>query len=142
MATAGANLIAFQIALDQREIKYQELENSKLPAVRIGYSMTNMDHLDVVFWFDEDGESMHFATSTIAHVPENKTDVALRAINDANVRFRWLSFYLDSDNDILANGDAILTPNTVGDTCYELLQRTLNITDEAYTSFMKALWAS
>lgn len=141
MATAAANLIAFQTALDQRSIKYRELENSNVPALRIGYNMENMDHMDVFFWFDEDGESVHFGTSVIAHVPENKTEVALKAINAANVKYRWLAFYLDSDNDILANGDSILAPNMVGDTCHELMQRTLNICDEAYTSFMKALWA-
>jgi hypothetical protein len=41
----------------------------------------------------------------------------------------------------LANGDAILPANVVGDTCYELLQRTINICDEAYTHLMKCIWA-
>ena len=142
MATGRGNLIAFETALDQSEIKYAELENTKVPAVRIGYSLTNMNHLDVIFWFDEDGTTMHFGTSVIAHVPQNKTDVALRAVNQANVKYRWLAFYLDADNDILANGDAIITQNVVGDTCSELLQRALNICDEAYTAFMKAIWSA
>ena len=142
MATGAGNLIAFETALDQRDIKYTELENSAQPAVRIGYSMENMNHLDVFFWFDPDGETMHFGTGVIAHVPEGKTDQALRAINDANVNYRWLTVFLDKDSDIVASGDQVLAPNVVGDTCYELLNRTLNITDEAYGSFMKAIWAS
>ena len=142
MASGSANLIAFETALDQRDIKYRELENAKQPALRIGYSMENMDHLDVFSWFDEDGETMHFGTGVIAHVPENKTEVGLQAINQANVNYRWLTFFLDKDNDIIASGDAILSPNVVGDTCHELLTRTLNITDEAYSQFMKAIWAS
>ena len=141
MATGSANLIAFETALDQRGIKYSELDNAKQPAVRIGYSLQNMNHLDVFFWFDEDGETMHFGSGVLAHVPENKTEVALRAINDANVNYRWLTFFLDKDNDIVASGDAILSPNVVGDTCYELLNRTLSICDEAYSNFMKAIWA-
>ena len=36
MATGAANLIAFTTALDQRDIKYSELQNAKQPAVRIG----------------------------------------------------------------------------------------------------------
>ena len=142
MATGAANLVAFETALDQRDIKYVELENSKQPAVRIGYNMQNMDYLDVFFWFDPDGETMHFGTGVMAHVPENKTEQALRAINAANVNYRWLTFFLDKDNDIVSSGDQVLAPNVVGDTCYELLNRTLNICDEAYTSFMKAIWAS
>lgn len=141
MATGAANLIAFQTALDQMNITYAEVENSKQPAVRIGYSLKNIKHLDVFFWFDDDGESMHFGTGVIAHVPEDKTDVALRAINAANIKYRWLSFFLDNDNDIISSGDQILAPNVVGDTCYQLLCHTLNICDEAYSTFMKALWS-
>ena len=141
MASATANLIAFETALDQRDIKYVELENSVQPAVRIGYNMENMSHLDVFFWFDEDGETMHYQTGVIAHVPENKADTALQAINAANVNYRWLTFFLDNDSDIVASGDQVLAPNVVGDTCFELLNRTLSICDEAYVSFMKAIWA-
>ena len=141
MATAKGNLIAFETALDQREIKYREQEGSKVPSLRIGYTLENISHLDVFFWFDEDGTTMHYATGVIAHAPENKTDAALRAVNDLNVKYRWLAFFLDEDNDILANGDAILPANVVGDTCYELLQRTINICDEAYTHLMKCIWA-
>lgn len=142
MASAQGNLIAFETALDQRGIRYQEMEDSKLPALRIGYSLSNMDHLDVYFWFDDGGTTLHYATGIIAHVPEGKTDVALRTVNQLNVQYRWLSFYLDSDNDVLANADAIILQDVVGDQCYELLQRAINVTDEAYAVLMKAIWSS
>ena len=141
MASGSANLIAFTTTLDGLDIRYTEVENSKVPAVRIGYNMQNMEHLDVFFWFDEDGETLHFGTGVIAHVPEAKTEAALTAINAANVNYRWLTFFLDKDNDIVASGDAIVVPDVVGANCHELLNRTLSITDEAYKSFMKAIWA-
>ena len=141
MASGAANLIAFETALDQRDIKYVEHEAAQ-PAVRIGYNMENMSHLDVFFWFDNDGESMHFGSGVIAHVPDGKIEAALHAINAANVNYRWLTFFLDRDNDIVASGDQVLAPNVVGDTCYELLNRTLSICDEAYVKFMQAIWAS
>ena len=140
MATGAANLMAFECALDMRDIKYTELD-SQTPGVRIRYNMDNLDTLDVFFWFDEDGETLHFGTGVIAHVPKDRTDVALRAINDANSRYRWITFYLDKDHDIVSSGDQVLIPNVVGDTCQQLLSRTLSICDEAYTSFMRALWA-
>ena len=140
MASGAANLMAFTTALDQRDIKYTEVQNANIPTLRIGYSLENINHIDVYFWFDDDGETMHFGSGVIAHVPDNKTDVALQAINTANVNYRWLTFFLDKDNDIVASGDQILAPNVVGDTCFELLQRTLNICNEAYSNFMKAIW--
>lgn len=142
MATGAANLIAFETALEQHDIKYVELENTTQPAVRIGYNMQNISQLDVFFWFDPDGATLHYGSGVIAHVPENKADQALQAINAANTKFRWLTFFLDANLNIVASGDHILAPNVVGDTCIELLNRTLNICDEAYVSFMKAIWAS
>ena len=65
MASGSANLIAFTTTLDGLDIRYTEVENSKVPTVRIGYNMQNMDHLDVFFWFDEDGETM-FTTAPMA----------------------------------------------------------------------------
>lgn len=142
MATGAANLIAFETALDQQDIKYVELENTNQPAVRIGYNLQNINQLDVFFWFDQDGTTMHYGSGVITHVPENKADQAMQAINAANVKYRWLTFFLDANNNIVASGDHILTPNVVGDTCVELLNRTLSICDEAYETFMKAIWTN
>lgn len=142
MASASANLMAFEAALDQRDIKYQEVDGNGLPAVRIGYSLTNIDHLDVVFWFDKSGDTVHLGTSVIARVPKDRLEVGLRSVNSVNAHFRWMTFYLDDDNDIVASYDAMLPPNMVGDTCHELLQHAISVCDEAYTKIMRDLWAS
>lgn len=140
MASGAENLSAFETALEQRDIKYMELAGSPQPAVRIGYSTETLSRLDVFFWFDDDGQSTHFASGVIAHVPEHKRDKALEVINAANMRYRWVSFFLDGDSDILARGDQVLMPDTIGDTCHELMMRTLAICDDASADFMRAIW--
>ncbi|MDO4537356.1 MAG: YbjN domain-containing protein [Coriobacteriales bacterium] len=142
MASGAANLIAFETSLEQNGITFEELKNTACPMLRVGYNMQNMDHLDVFFCFDEDGESLHLVTSVIAHVPENKMETGIRAVNAANKHFRWLNFFLDDDNDIIASGDAVLVSDHIGVICHSLLSRTLGICDEAYAGFMHELWAS
>lgn len=142
MATGAGNLMAFETTLALREIKYTVLEGTSDPAVRISYTLDNIAHLDVCFWFDGNGEAVHFATSAIAHVPKDRIDVSLRAINDANARYRWLRFYLDDDSDIVCSGDQLLVPDVVGECCHQLLSCTITICDEVCTTFMRALWAS
>lgn len=142
MATGAGNLMAFETALNLREIKFAELEDSSDPGLRISYTLDNIAHLDIWFWFDTNGEAVHFATSAIAHVPKDRIDVSLRAINDANAHYRWLRFYLDNEANIVCSGDQLLVPDVVGESCHQLLSCTLTICDEVCTTFMRALWAS
>lgn len=143
MPSPKANRIAFESALDQYEIKYQELDGNGRIGVRVTYNLKNVNHLTVSFLFDEDGEDVHFVAGVITHVPEGdaRRGAVLEALNDANRRFRWIKFYLDQDSDIMADGDHILTPDFVGNTCHTLLERILSVCDQAYPDFMRAIWS-
>ena len=140
-ARAKANLEAFAMALEQNDIKFNDVSDDKTAVVRIGYGLDNIDDLVLFFFFDADGGTMHMGSAAICHVPDAKVPALLQAVNQANIVYRWLTFYLDKDNDLVASADQILSPDTVGDTCRELLSRSLSIIDEAYPSFMKAIWS-
>lgn len=64
------------------------------------------------------------------------------AINSLNKHFRFAKFVLDTDdNTIQAEWDAAFRSRDVGEICYELLIRMVDICDTAYPDLMKALWA-
>ena len=65
----------------------------------------------------------------------------LLACNKANCRFRWVKFYLDDDNDIVANADVLIDEYTVGEECAGIVSRIDSIIDDAYPDFMRAMWA-
>ena len=71
-----------------------------------------------------------------------ETSVALmqRVLNDCNNKFRWVKFYLDDDNDIVANADILFDELNVGFTCVEIVMRTASIIDDAYPAIMKGIW--
>ena len=48
---------------------------------------------------------------------------------------------MDKDGDIIAQIDAYIDERTCGYECASLVRRVVNITDEAYPTFMKALWS-
>lgn len=124
--------------LDQEEVKYT-VSNDHV--VRISFHCDNIDSITVTFIFDEDCKSVDIKVWSICKVTADKLPTAYAACNGINDRFRWVKFYVDKDNEVAASADAVIQLVSCHTECYELLNRTVNIVDEAYPSLMKALWA-
>ena len=74
-------------------------------------------------------------------VPKEKVSDVIFACNDLNVQYKWVTFYVDKDNDIVLHLDAILEPSTAADEAFELLVRLLKMGDDAKPVLMKAIYA-
>ena len=75
------------------------------------------------------------------NVPEEKFADLLIVCNELNTEYRWLKFYVDTDNDLMVEDDAILEPETAADECFELLVRRINILDDVKPRIMRAIYA-
>lgn len=118
----------FAQRLDRAGIKYSKDEDKK--KISCSYSGDNFKSLNFVFLFDEDGESVAIRVWSIEEFTANQLSDAYEFCNRMNDDYRWLCFYIDSDNELTARVDAILSQPTVGDECLELLQRTVRIVDK------------
>ena len=58
-----------------------------------------------------------------------------------NAQYRWVKFYIDGDQDIACQSDALVDIESVGSECLQMVERMVGIMDEAYPEFMKAFWA-
>ena len=74
-------------------------------------------------------------------VPEDKFLEALIACNELNAQYKWVTFYIDKDKDIIVHDDAILNVETAAEEAFELLLRMLDITSDAKPVLMKAIYA-
>lgn len=124
--------------MDRKDTKYTILEEDR---VQIGFNGDNMPTISLIFVFGDDGRDVGIRVFSIAKVPEDKIGNACFACSKLNSKFRWVKFYLDSDNEVTASMDAVIDPYTTGEECYELLIRTTNIVDKAYPDIMKMLWS-
>ena len=75
------------------------------------------------------------------NVPQEKAAEAIFACNELNNRYKWVTFYVDRDNDVILHDDAILDPSTAAEEAFELLVRILKIGDEVRPVIMKAIYA-
>ena len=130
-------------AFTERGLKFDYRDDFDKPMIVLNFGGGDFSytHVAVHVIFDEDGESAQVVTSPIASVPAEKTSKLLLALNDCNHRFRWVKFYLDDDNDIVADADIMFDEQNVGDACLEIVMRTASIIDDAYADIMKGIWS-
>lgn len=74
-------------------------------------------------------------------VPEEKVADVIFTCNEFNSRYKWVTFYVDKDNDVVLHDDAILSPATAADEAFELLLRMIKIGDDIKPLLMRAIYA-
>ena len=141
MSLAEARRMAFEQALDMRDLTYQEFEGQVTAGVEVGFNLYNLRDLKTYFWFQPDGETVHVTTNSIAWVPEDRRERALEAVNEVNLRWRWASLFVEEGN-IVAAADILLVDDFVGELCVDfLLRRFIAVVNDVYPLLMRRLWA-
>lgn len=75
------------------------------------------------------------------HIPEDKFADAIFACNEFNTRYKWVTFYVDKDSDLMVHDDAILAIENAADEAFELLLRMLKIGEDVKPTIMKVIYA-
>ena len=92
-------------------------------------------------FFGGDDNGTHVALRTVfERCPSDRLADMLIVCNSLNLQYRWLKFCIDNENDIMVEDDAILSPETAADECFELLARTVRILEEVKPTIMRAIY--
>ena len=75
------------------------------------------------------------------HVPDDKLAEVIYACNEFNAEYKWVTAYVDSDNDLIFHEDALLSEDNAAEEAFELLVRALKIMEEVKPKFMRAIYA-
>ena len=128
----------FMNYLDREGVRYEDRDEF---VVKVTYGGKNLSSIPIYVFFDEDGDPIaELKCWDIANF-KDKEAKGIIACNEVNAQYRWIRFYLDKDSDIVSDVDTYFDADTCGQVCFNLLQRITNITDKAYPTFAKALWA-
>ncbi len=131
--------------MERKGIKYSYegvRSNSNNEVVVIKYNCDNVDTITVTFFFNSDCEDASIRIFDLVKVPANKAVSILQTVNKINNTYRFAKFCLDTnDNTIQLEMDPVFRGNDVAEICVELLSRSVNIADEAYPEFMKAIYS-
>ncbi len=75
------------------------------------------------------------------HVPDEKVADVIFACNSFNSDYKWVKFYVDRDNDLVLQDDAILSVDDPGEEAFELLIRMVKLSEDLKPQIMKAIYA-
>ncbi len=118
--------------LQRHDIKYMENpqpDGSHYVAVELAGSSGTL--YNVVMVFGADGTEFRIRIFQLGKVPTERQRPMLRVLNELNETYAWLRFYLDSDGDVAAALDAVITPGSAARVCWEMLRRAFSVLDEA-----------
>ena len=80
----------------------------------------------------------------LCKVEKEKRPAILEACNRINSEMRFLKFYLDKDGDVMGQADlpAAVSEDCVGECCFELFVRGMQILDRCYHYFPEAYYSA
>ena len=135
--------INFKNFLEEKNLRcnYMEATEDRNEIITIGAGGDNAKEIELVFFFDGDGDSVNVKSFSIARVPADRLMDMYVKLNELNYEYRWVKFYLDKDNEVTVSGDAIINPDSAAEECFEILLRYHNIIDEVYPQLMKVIYA-
>lgn len=133
--------IAFVKRLDEEGKKYDCDERpGQSDVVTLRFAGANCNSMVVRFFFDNDEKSVAIRCFSICHFTDEQVTEGIAEANRLNNEYRWARFSVDDNNDVVVAADAVITPETAGSVCYELLARVVNIIDRVYPRLMKIRW--
>lgn len=133
-------------------LKFAELFTQYLDSKEFNYETYTFDDGDVLVEFPykgkatklifggEDGKYLSLYLN-FENVPEDKYVDVLIACNELNKQYKWATFYLDDDRDLIIHDDAILSEESAAEEAFELLVRIIHIGDDVKPVIMKAIYA-
>lgn len=74
-------------------------------------------------------------------VPADKVTDLIIGCNELNCRYKWVTFYVDKDNDVVLHDDAILSIDNCCEEAFELLLRMVKIGEDVKPQIMKWIYA-
>ena len=130
------------LELTSRGILYEYIDTLDKPAVAMAFGGGDysFQNIAITVGFDDDGESAQIVSSPIANVPDAKTAKLLMILNQCNRDFRWAKFYLDEDNDVIADADVVFGEHDAGFSVVEAVMLAASVIDDAYPEIMKGIW--
>ena len=128
------------------------LFTKKLDAQKLHYQSGTDKDGDSVVEFPYQGKSVRMFFSgkdggylslymIFERVPADKIPDVIFACNDLNAQYKWVTFYVDKDNDVVLHDDAILSVANAAEEAFELLIRMIKIGDDIKPQLMRAIYA-
>ncbi|MBR5110224.1 MAG: YbjN domain-containing protein [Clostridia bacterium] len=134
---------SFIAELEKNGWKYNGLKELEDGKNHVGCGVTGKTtQADFHLFFDADDKSVSIRVFKLFIVPIDKKLQLLELMNKINSEYRWAKFFIGEDEWMNVQLDALISAETAGPNCLNLILRAMNIIDTAYPRFMHEVWAT
>ncbi|MBE6821175.1 MAG: YbjN domain-containing protein [Ruminococcaceae bacterium] len=74
-------------------------------------------------------------------IPEEKLADVIFLCNELNAKYKWATFYVDKEGDLVIHDDALISGDSAAEECFELIIRILDIANKCKPTIMKCIYA-
>lgn len=137
----GINLIAE--AFEKNNLKFSVLNLHGQEELVAGFPVDGGPSVMMRFITRDNGNDIAVRIfGLVTKIPVEKKPRVMEACNILNKKIRFLKFYIDSDGDINVEYDFLQSSSDecIGEMAFEIFIRTMQILDDKYEIFMKALY--
>ena len=122
--------------------KYRDVQEMEDGKAHVACDVTGKSaQVTFHFFFDADSHALSLRVFKLFATPIDKRLQIMERMNAFNAQFRWIKFFLDQDNWMNLQSDAVVNGGTSGKICVELMVRSIQIIDQTYPEFMHEIWA-
>ena len=124
----------FVCFLNQNNLKYCLDSINANDNEQITMCITNqtMSDITIHFLFDSNNQIVYIRIWNLLKIPDQFNSIALTIINELNNTYRFVRFYLNTDNGIDVFVDSLIHSGTIGKTCINLGIIIAKICDSIY----------
>ncbi len=128
------NAIALMEAMSQAGIEYRSdtpLDDDNLiDTVRVGWSGAHLPPTQIRFRINDRGA--HLETTPLGRVSPGSRGCALELVNELNGSYRWVTFSVDADGNLICTTDVPLVPEVAGLFGIAAMGRMFDTADEVF----------
>ena len=136
----NASAEAFIERLERHDIRHMhdaQPDGSHYVAVELAGKPSILYTIAMVF--SSDGTEFGIRCYKLGKVPTDRQRPMLKLLNDLNANYAWVRFFLDSDSEVAAAADAVITTASAPRVCWEMLRRVFSVLDEVQEKIDKVL---
>lgn len=124
----------FVCFLNQNNLKYclDSITANDNEQITMCITSQTMSDITIHFLFDSNNQIVYIRIWNLLKIPDQFNSIALTIINELNNTYRFVRFYLNTDNGIDVFVDSLIHSGTIGKTCINLGIIIAKICDTVY----------
>jgi hypothetical protein len=116
-------------------------ENERSSEVWLQFGIKNGGNYRIKFISTDDDNDVAVRVFNLLHVEEDQKSKLISALNELNIKYRYVKFCCSNDGDINIEYDFPVRCVAPESCAEELIMRFANIINDAYSILMHALWS-